>query len=202
MGNPPPSPWATDERRWNDEEQERMASLIQREISSGQLGEKEPAYVAYLMEMIGFFLNEANYSRARPRVRPKQRIDFIRLLGRVGSRETVPFLWNIFDKDDEPAVKAACAEAIGAIGVDPEGATFYSYNFLLAANNPNRDPQLLLSATTSIAALCRFSGPPLAAEGIMLLSIFSRLSWAPNSIKNQINRELDALYKEGLDMPR
>jgi outer membrane protein assembly factor BamB len=80
MGNPPPSPWVNDERRWNEDEQERMIALIQREISLGQLGEREPAYVGYLMEMIGFFLNEANYSRVRPRVKPLQRVALIRLL--------------------------------------------------------------------------------------------------------------------------
>ena len=199
MGNPPPSPWASDDRRFADDEQKRMNDLIEKAINSGQIGEDEPQYVAYLMEMIGFFLNDPHYSRVRPKVKPIQRIAFIRLLGKVGSRETVPFLWKIFDKDEEPSVKAACAEAIGKIGVDPEGNTFVSYNFLLAANNPNRDPQLLMSATSSVAALCRFSGPPLSADGILLLRYFSTLTWAPNNIKNQIKSEIDALYKEGID---
>ena len=199
MGNPPPSPWATDTQRYHDDHQADMYTTIEKGINSGQLGEDEPLYVAYLMEMIGFFLNDPHYSRVRPSVKPPQRVALIRLLGKVGSRETIPFLWNIFDKDQEPAIKAACAEAIGMIGVDPKGYTFASYNFLLAANNPNRDPQLLMSATSSIAALCRFSGPPLSGEGILLLRYFSNLSWAPNNIKGQIKQELDALYKEGLD---
>ena len=199
MGNPPASPWSGDDRRFHDDQQDIMYATIDKAISSGQLGEDEPAYVAYLMEMIGFFLNDPHYSRVRPAVKPPQRVALIHLLGKVGSRETVPFLWNIFDKDAEPAIKAACAEAIGAIGVDPKGSTFESYNFLLAANNPNRDPQLLMSATSSIAALCRFSGPPLSGDGIMLLRFFSNLSWAPNTIKSQIKNEIDALYKEGID---
>jgi outer membrane protein assembly factor BamB len=174
--------------------------MIERAINSGQIGENEGAYVAYLMEMIGFFLNDPHYSRVRPAVSPMRHVELIRLLGRIGSRETVPFLYNIFDRYHEPSVKSACAEAIGAIGVDPFGSTFESYNFLLAANNPNRDPQLLLSATSSIAALCRFSGPPLSGDGIMLLRHFSNLSWAPAAVRNQIRMELDALYNEGLDM--
>ena len=199
MGNPPPSPWSTDPFRYNDDQQKLMYETIEKAINSGQLGEDEPAYVGYLTEMIGFFLNDPHYSRVRPAVKPPQRVALIQLLGKIGSRETVPFLYNIFDKDAEPAIKAACAEAIGNIGVDPKGNTFESYNFLLAANNPNRDPQLLMSATASIAALCRFSGPPLSGEGILLLRYFSNLTWAPNVIKNQIKAELDALYKEGLD---
>jgi outer membrane protein assembly factor BamB len=199
MGNPPPSPWFTDTHRFDDEHQLSMIDRIQAIINSGQIGEDEPQYVAYLMEMIAFFLNDPHFSRVRPNVRPPRHVEFIMLLGKVGSRETIPFLWNIFDKYHEPAVKSACAEAIGIIGVDPNGGTFESYNFLLAANNPNRDPQLLMSATSSIAALCRFSGPPLSGDGILLLRYFSNLSWAPNSIKAQIRQELDALYKDGLD---
>ena len=199
MGNPPPSPWYTDTQRFQDDHQLMMYNTIERIINSGEIGESEPSYVAYMMEMIYFYKNDPHYSQVRPAVKPPQRVALIRLLGRVGSRETVPFLWSIFDKDPEPAIKAACAEAIGAIGVDPKGTTFESYNYLLAANNPNRDPQLLMSATSSIAALARFSGPPLSGEGIMLLRFFSNLSWAPNSIKNQIKNEIDALYKEGVD---
>ena len=200
MGNPPYSPWYGDSNRFMDTQQDLMYDRISRAINSGQLGEDEPAYVAYLMEMIGFFLNDPHYSRVRPSVKPPQHVKLIMLLGKIGSRETIPFLYNIFDKYPEPAIKSACAEAIGNIGVDPYGNTFLSYNFLLAANNPNRDPQLLMSATSSIAALCRFSGPPLSGEGISLLRYFSFLSWAPNNIKNQIRAEVDALYKEGLDI--
>jgi len=195
----PPSPWATDGRRFNEDEQNRMLALIERAVNSGQIGEREPAYTAYLHEMIGFFLNDPGYSRFRPRVTPVRRVQLIRLLGRIGSRDTIPFLWHIFDRDEEPSIKAACAEAIGRIGVDPTGRTFVSYNFFLAPSNIHRDTQLLMSATASIAALCRFSGPPLAYDGILLLRLFSNLTWAPSNIKSQIRNELDALYREGID---
>jgi outer membrane protein assembly factor BamB len=201
MGNPPPSPWFSDGRRFAQDEQDVMLIRIENAINSGQIGEREPAYVAYLMEMIGFFLNDPHYSRVRPNVMPERHIDLIRLLGRIGSRETVPFLWNIFDRYHDSTVRAAAAEAIGNIGVDPYGNTFHSFNFLLSANNPNRDPRLLMSATTAIAALSRFSGPPLSGEGIILLRHFSNLTWAPVAIRNQIRMELEALFREGLDQP-
>ena len=197
MGNPPPSPWSTDRARFNPIEQDYMVRRIEAAINSGQIGEREPAYVAYLMEMIGFFLNDPHFSRARPLVDPIRHIEFIMLLGRVGSRETVPFLWNIFDRYHEPSVRAASAEAIGRIGVDPYGNTFHSFNFFLAPNNPHRDPQLLLSATASIAALSRFSGPPLSTDGIRLLQRFANLSWVPRALQNQIRAEIDALFREG-----
>jgi len=199
MGDPPPSPWVGDSSRYSDINQDRVFEEFEAVIKSGQIGKNEPVYVAYMMEMIGFFLNNPHYSPVRPAVKPPQRIRLINLLAQVGSRETIPFLWNIFDKDPEPAVRRACADAIGVIGVDPTGRSFQSYNFLLAPNNPSVDPQLVLAASSSIARLCRFSGPPLAPEGIKVLRYFSNLPTVPNVVKAQIRAELDGLYKEGLD---
>jgi len=201
MGNPPPSPWVGDSSRYNNTNQDIVYADIEAVIRSGQIGKNEPVYVAYIMEMIGFFIGNPQYSPVRPAVDPPQRVRLIGLLALVGSRETIPFLWNIFDKDPEPAVRRACADAIGVIGVDPTGRSFQSYNFLLSPNNPNIDAQLVLAATSSIARLCRFSGPPLAPEGIRVLRYFSNLPSVPNYIKAQIRNELDGLFREGLDQP-
>jgi outer membrane protein assembly factor BamB len=199
MGNPPPSVWSTDNSRYSDINQDRMYADIREIIESGQIAKNEPAFVAYMMEMIGFFIGHPQTSHVRPLVKPEQRIRLINLLAQVGSRETIAFLWNIFDRDPEPAVRRACADAIGKIGVDPNGRTFTSFNFLLSPNNPNTDPQLVLAATSSIAMISRFSGPPLAAEGIRILRYFSNLPTIPNNVKAQIRSELDGLFREGLD---
>jgi len=199
MGKPPPSPWTGQSNRYHDAEQDSTYEEISAVIRSGQLGKNEPVYVAYMMEMIGFFIGSPQVSPVRPSVKPAQRIRLISLLAHVGSRETIPFLWNIFDKDPEPAVRRACADAIGIIGVDPTGRSFYSYHYLLTPNNPNIDPQLVLAATSSIARLCRFSGPPLAPEGINVLQYFLNIHSLPNVVKTQIRNELDGLFKEGLD---
>jgi len=201
MGNPPPSPWTGQRSRYHDIEQDRVYEEILAEIRAGQIGTNEPIYVAYMMEMIGFFLGNPHYSPVRPDVKPIQRVRLINLLALVGSRETIPFLWNIFDRDPEPAVRRACADAIGRIGVDPTGRSFLSYNYLLTPNNPNIDPQLVLAASSSIAMLCRFSGPPLAPEGIRVLRYFTNLPSVPNNVKAQIRAELDGLFREGLDQP-
>lgn len=201
MGNPPPSPWARENSRYSEESQNAVYAEIEAAIKSGNIGKMEPAYVAYIMEMVGFFIGNPQTSAVRPLVRPEQRIRLIGLLALVGSRETIPFLWNIFDRDQEPAVRRACADAIGVIGVDPTGRSFYSYNFLLSPNNPNMDPQLVLAATSSIANLCRFSGPPLAMDGIRILRYFSNLPSVPNNVKAQIRNELDGLFRDGLDKP-
>jgi outer membrane protein assembly factor BamB len=199
MGNPPPSPWVGDNSRYERLNQDMVYEQISAAIRSGQIGEREPLYVAYMMEMIGFFIGRPQMSPVRPLVTPVQRIRLIRLLAQVGSRETVPFLWNIFDLDPEPSVRRAIADAIGTIGVDPTGRTFVSYNFLLSPANPAVDPQLVLAAAASIAALCRFSGPPLANEGIRLLRIFATLPTIPVHVRTLVRAELDALFHEGLD---
>jgi len=199
MGSPPPSPWVGDNSRYQDVNQDVVYEEIAAAIRSGQIGKNEPLYVAYMMEMIGFFIGNPHYSQVRPDVKPPQRIRLIELLAQVGSRETIPFLWNIFDKDTEPAIRRACADAIGVIGVDPTGRSFYSYNYLLTPNNPNTDPQLVLAASTSIARLCRFSGPPLAPEGIRILRYFSNLPSVPNGVKAQIRSEVDGLFTLGYD---
>jgi len=201
MGNPPESPWVGDSSRYTNTNQDIVYADIEAAIRSGQIGKNEPVYVAYMMEMIGFFIGNPHYSPVRPDVTPPQRIRLIGLLALVGSRETIPFLWNIFDKDPEPAIRRACADAIGVIGVDPTGRSFQSYNFLLSPNNPNIDSQLVLAATSSIARLCRFSGPPLAPDGIRVLRYFSNLPSVPNYVKAQIRNELDGLFREGLDQP-
>ena len=199
MGNPPPSPWVGDDNRYNDISQDIVFEEISAVIRSGQIGKNEPVYVAYIMEMCSWFFDQPHASQVRPLVRPEQRVRLVELLAQVGSRETIPYLWNLFDRDQEPAVRRACADAIGKIGVDPTGRSFYSYQFLLTPGNPNIDPQLVLAASSSIANLCRFSGPPLAPEGIRVLRYFSNLPTLPNAVKAQIRNEMDGLFREGLD---
>ena len=199
LGDPSISPWHDDPRRFSLDRQDEMFFMIRDAVNVGQVGEREPIYVAYLMEMIGFFLNDPHYNRALPSVMPLRHIELIRLLGRMGSREMIPFLSIVFDRYHDPAVRAACAEAIGFIGVDPHGISFASFRFALTPNNPNRDPQLLLSTTSAVAALSRFSGPPLSREGLSLLRYFSLLTWAPVSIRNHIRQVIDDLFDEGLD---
>jgi outer membrane protein assembly factor BamB len=198
MGNPPPSPWVADGDRFDPGIITAMQNRIDSAVRNGQVGDLEPSYVGYLMEMTGGLLNTPGYSPVRPPVHVPQRIELIRLLARMGSRETIPFLTNLFYRDPEPSIKAACCEAIARIGVDPKGDAVRAFSVLLSPDNANRDPMTLMAATSSIAALCRFSGPPLAYAGIRLLYAFSHSDFPP-VIKRQAQQELDALRREGLD---
>jgi outer membrane protein assembly factor BamB len=199
LGSPPPSQWANIEGRYDEKFMAAMYDEIDKATRSGQVGEMEPEYVAYLMEMIGYFLNNPRGSLVRAPVKVPQRIEFIRLLARMGSRETIRFLVTIYNRDPEPSIKAACCEAIGRIGVDPKGEAIQAYTFLLSRDNANRDSQTLLSASDSIAALCRFSGPPLARDGILLLTQIARFPDFRPDVRKRAQDQLNALRQEGSD---
>jgi outer membrane protein assembly factor BamB len=200
LGNPPPSPWVNDSDRFEEKKVAAMFEQINAATANGQVGEDEPAYTAYIMEMTAGVLNTPNYSPVRPPIRVPQRVEFIGLLGRMGSRETIPFLANLFYRDPEPSIKAACCEAIGRIGVDPKGDAIRAYSVLLSPDNANLDPMTLMAAASSAAALARFSGPPLAIAGIRLLMAFGHMDFPPR-VKRQARQELEALRREGLDKP-
>jgi outer membrane protein assembly factor BamB len=197
LGNPPPSPWANNAYRFDDSHIKAMYERIDQAARDGRIGEEETAFTAYLMEMSGGILNSANYSPVRPPIHVPQRVEFIRLLARIGSRETIPFLANLFYRDPEPSIKAACCDAIGRIGVDPKGDALRSFSTLFAPDGANRDPAILTAAISAIAAVCRFSGPPLAIEGIRTLALFGR--HPDPRVKQKAQSELNALCREGLD---
>jgi outer membrane protein assembly factor BamB len=200
LGNPPPPHWANSSAVYEEDAVKSLSLQIEEAARNGRVGENETEYVSTLMFLSGGILNTPGQSRVRAPVKVPQRIECIRLLGRIGSRETIPFLVNLFYRDEDPAIKAACCEAIGRIGVDPEGEAFRAYQILLAPDNAALDPSVLMAATASIAALCRFSGPPLARDGIRLLNAFGHMDFPPR-VKRQAQAELNALRKEGLDQP-
>jgi outer membrane protein assembly factor BamB len=194
LGNPPPSSWASlGDSRYSPTVIKSMHDSIESGIKQGQTGENEPDYVAYIMETASISLSPM-YSPVRPLVSIQDRAEFIRLLGYLGSRETVPFLANLFTRDKEPIIKASCAEALGRIGVDPGGDAIRAFTFLLAPENSALDPSALMAAATATKNLCRFSGPPLADAGIQLLRRFQATSF-PAVVKRHAQKELDTLYK-------
>jgi outer membrane protein assembly factor BamB len=200
LGNLPPPHWAGSDTVYEEDAIKSISLKIEEEARNGRIGENETEYISTLMFLSGGILNTPGQSLVRAPVKVPQRVESIRLLARIGSRETIPFLVNLFYRDPDPAIKAACCEAIGRIGVDPKGETFRAYQVLLAPDNAALDPSVLMAATASIAALCRFSGPPLAREGIRLLNAFGHMDFPPR-VKRQAQAELDALRREGLDQP-
>jgi outer membrane protein assembly factor BamB len=110
----------------------------------------------------------------------------------MGSRETIPFLVNVFNRDVEPLVKAAAATAIGSIGVDPEGLAISAFINVIFGPGQIRDEQVLLAISAATGSLCRFSGPPLSETGVKILAGLGSPG-NPRSVQTRARQELDSI---------
>jgi outer membrane protein assembly factor BamB len=192
-GTPPPSSWANNPMRWEEDLLEEQLKRIKQDITQGRVGEREIEYTAFLMETIGAG-GDPDSIRPKPLVQLKHRVRSLQLLALIGSRDTVPFLARIFEENREPAVKAAAASAIGAIGQDKQGRALRAFsNAVFKTGFPEED-QVLAAVASAAGALCRFSGPPLTEGGIRILSALNSTGHS-NQIRALAKRELEDLGK-------
>jgi len=194
LGNPPPSSWDFMPNRFAPATIRRNFAEIEAAIEAGDIGEKEPEYVAYLMEIAGISL-DPNFDAVRPAVETRLRADSIRQLGYMGSRETIPFLARLFANRfttgpfrgnfEDPEILRACSEAIGRIGVDPSGFALDAFTFRMAPENPVMDPGAQIAVANSARSLALFSGPPLADAAIRLMLRFTNPTY-PTEVRNHV----------------
>jgi outer membrane protein assembly factor BamB len=170
--------------------EERLAE-IRRAIRNGNVGTREKEYATWLMETAGSLMANPGSLILQPVFAP-QRMEAARLLAYIGSRETIPFLTELFNKDPEVLVKAAAAEAIGRIGIDPEGIALRSFERVFSPPFPHNNEILLTAVAAATGALCRFSGPPLSAAGIRLLAMLSTDD-KPSAVRRQAQSEIRSL---------
>jgi outer membrane protein assembly factor BamB len=167
---------------------------IDRLIRTGTTGEHERLTIAYLMEIATDLRKHTlPYVPGSALISPACRAEAVRLLGYIGSRETIPFLARVCSMDREPAVKAAAAAAIGRIGVDPEETAFRAFVNMIYPPAPPQDDRVLLAIASSIGALCRFSGPPLSETGVKLL-VSLQSPGRPLSVQRRAREELSSLW--------
>ena len=162
-----------------EEETKVKIEQITAGISAGSVGANEPAWTTFLL----------NISAGDEPI--QFRIAALNLLGKIGSQETIPWLINIFRRDNEPIIKGAAITAIGDIGVDPQGVALQTFLFTLIQNTI-RDDHVLTAIASATGALCRFSGPPLSETGIRILNMLTTGNRPPNT-RRQANRELASL---------
>jgi outer membrane protein assembly factor BamB len=192
-GNPPPSSWADYSFRFEEAELAARLEEIGDAVKKGAVGEREMDYAAYLMETAGSLgAVPAREARLHPPVLIRRRVEAVRLLAFIGSRETIPFLARLLLRDPEGPVKAAAAEARGRIGVDPEGAALRAFGALLFPPIPYRDEQTLAAIAAAAGALGRFSGPPLSEAAVKILIALSGDD-RPGSVRNRARNELASL---------
>jgi outer membrane protein assembly factor BamB len=153
---------------------------IESAIKTGKVGADEPEWTTFLLTVSvrnEYILNQ---------------VKALQLLGQIGSGETIPWLTDIFRKESEPLIKAACASAIGNIGVDPEGIAIQTFQYSILQTSILRNEQILTAITSSVGALCRFSGPPLTETGIRILNLLTENAYSA-SIRRQASREIASL---------
>ncbi|MDR2432969.1 MAG: PQQ-binding-like beta-propeller repeat protein [Treponema sp.] len=191
-GSPLPSPWADYPFRFEEREMSARLDGIAKAVLSGSVGENELAWTAYLMEAAGGEYNRPGASITHPAVQPQYRLQALMLLANIGSRETIPFLTNVFRKDTDPVIRAAAAEAIGRIGVDPDGIAIQAFMEAMSPSAVSREGKVLIAVAAATGSLCRFSGPPLSSTGVKILTMLSG-SGLGGEVERQARRELGSL---------
>jgi len=164
----------------NEYELKIKLEQIKSGIKSGRVGSNEIAWVSTLMTI------------AAGDFKIQYKLDALKMLGQIGSRETISWLINFFRREPEPMVKAASAKAIGDIGVDHEGTAIQTFLFLLINGTGIKDEQILIAVASATGALCRFSGPPLSETGIKILNLLGA-SNQPPIVRKQAQIELASL---------
>jgi outer membrane protein assembly factor BamB len=192
--------WEQNRQRFSEMEMIPQFREIEAAARDGSIGDREKEYATWLMGVAGSSLGsiQGNFLPGNPRpgfqspVIVQYKLRAIRLLALMGSRETVPFLANLFTRDSDPLVKAAAAEAIGTIGTDPEGIALQAFTNAIFPLAPLRDEQALSAVAAATGAICRFSGPPLSEAGVRILAALSTPD-RPPIVRNTAERELRSL---------
>jgi outer membrane protein assembly factor BamB len=190
-GNPPPLIRAEQLFRFDEDDLRARLDSMGKSVLSGAVGENELGWIAYLMEAVAGEYNRPGSSSIHPAVHIQYRIRALRILAYIGSRETIPFLTNVFKKDSDPVIRAAAAEAIGSVGIDPDGVAIQAFWEALSPAASLKDEQVLLAIASATGAICRFSGPPLADTGVKILTLL--LASRSNRVQRQARQELDTL---------
>uniref|UniRef100_A0A7C3EAC6 Pyrrolo-quinoline quinone repeat domain-containing protein n=1 Tax=Gracilinema caldarium TaxID=215591 RepID=A0A7C3EAC6_9SPIR len=155
-------------------------SHIESLLNRGTIGAEEPSSLAILMHIAASGQQSRGMPfRLQPPVQTLYRTWAIRLLARLGSRETIPFLTTLAKKEEDNLVVSEIAAAIGHIGVDPDGLALQTFEELMQSGLFRQDERVLVALAQSIGALCRFSGPPLSSAGIPYLIKLTEADKAP-----------------------
>jgi outer membrane protein assembly factor BamB len=140
-----------------------ILEIIHDAVTRGNLGEHEPLWTRTLFAIAG----DGN-------VETGMCIEAIRLLGIIGSRETILFLTQQLQNESQTVIRAEIVSALGKIGIDNEGRTFSAFAKIISMRSEIYDDTLYYAIAQAIGNICRFSGPPVSARGIEMLSALTR----------------------------
>jgi outer membrane protein assembly factor BamB len=165
---------------FNEDEKKIQIEQITQGINSGRVGINEHEWTSLLLTI----------SAGQDHI--TLRIAAIKLLGKIGSQETIPWLINIFRNENDPLIRSEAVKAIGSIGVDPQGIAIQTFLQSLIYDGSAKNDQILTSIAQATGALCRFSGPPLSETGIKILNMLCTADQPPPA-RRQARKELASL---------
>ena len=162
----------------NEIETKAKLEEIETGVNAGRMSANEPEWTSFLL----------NISAGDQPI--QFRLAAIGLLGKIGSQDTIPWLINIYNRNNEPFIKVAAVNAIGEIGVDPNGMAIQTFSHSVIQGV--KDDLVLTAIASATGALCRFSGPPLSETGIRILNMIAAGNQPPMA-RRQAGRELASL---------
>ncbi|MBN1242775.1 MAG: HEAT repeat domain-containing protein [Spirochaetales bacterium] len=150
---------------WNLRDTDALRSELAdlaKKLRSGTIGTEE-GYAGAWAAAVGLGLGpapESPFGGPAPDgpqpIDPLARARACELLGALGSPRAAPALAEIWSTDPEPAVRAAAARAVGAIGIDPDGAFLRA--FAVALDRSVLDEGLAMASIDAVEALYRANG--------------------------------------------
>ena len=170
-----------------------LLAQISASLDSGSLGAEEGRAGALAAAMArGDFDPSYPASEARFRVDPLPRARAMDILGRLGSPESLSLLVGIFSKAQDPSLRAAACDAIGAICRDPSGEVGSAFVRAIQTSRSGLDGQVASGIVGVIEALALRSGSPPGREALGALLALTQSPQRPD-VKNAATRALSRI---------
>lgn len=136
-----------------------LLDSVEKNIKSGTIGEGEEEAFALSAYVLSLSRNPAP-ENATPKFRTSasERMSAATILGQLGTIEARRVLIEAFANDTDLAVKAACAEALGKIGADPDGAVSRVFADYVPMMSIQPNERLASAMIDAISALYRTEG--------------------------------------------
>ncbi|GMO49035.1 MAG: hypothetical protein Ta2B_30450 [Termitinemataceae bacterium] len=169
-----------------NKELERLINNIFDAVKRGNVGSNELLYTKFLMNLAN---SKDQFAVLEKPENLEERLTAIRLLGKIGGIEIMPFLSELFLSEKNITIKSTIAEAIGDIGMD-NGDALDAFSSLATNKNAPGEERLLAAVIKALSHIARYSDSDLTKRAIALIV----------EIKNSTKSVLvTAAAKESLD---
>lgn len=173
-----------------DDAVQRHLSDIEKSLKSGTIGEGAGDAALYAAAVALGMLDAPFGSGAVPQLPTPRgapaRIKACEVLGLFGSPEAVELLTEVFRKDPEPSVRAAAAQAVALIGLDPDGRALEAF----ADKAAGLDSRTALAVIAAVESLYRANGGLDDPSGALALLRIAGSGSASTEVRRMANDAL------------